>query len=313
MWGIVVALALAAQAPEPARLVYAPGKFVDRCPSRDDVAARIEALLQSEVFAEPATRIVVVVLEDDAGPPADAGTADPIRARVELLDMDFQLQGARVIEAPGEGCEQLVGAAALAASIALDPARALLLVEEPPPPPPPPPPPRPPPEPTFEVRRDPPPPPPVADDRIVLLGGAGVRTAFVQNRAVAEPGVTVAAGLRWRWASLRAEADLGGAVGGAGPAAVTGTVLYRVAPCAHVVVVTGCALFTGGGLGSIGGGFPPQAYFGTGLRGGLDWPLGAYGAARAYGDVELAPFTPTPGFGSIVVGRVGLQLEAPLP
>jgi hypothetical protein len=91
--------------------------------------------------------------------------------------------------------------------------------------------------------------------------------------------------------------------------------LYRLAPCAHVVVVTGCALLGGGGLGSLGGDVPapPQGYFATGLRLGLDWPLGAYGAARAYADGELAPFTPTPGFRSILVGRLGVQLEAALP
>jgi hypothetical protein len=112
-----------------ARLVYTVEPAAQPCPSTDELRAAIEARVGHAVFAEPATVTVNVVVRRD-GP--------TYVATVALPDAPGERGATRELRTEA-GCAELASAAALVASIAVDPASALR-----PPPPPPPPPPAPP-------------------------------------------------------------------------------------------------------------------------------------------------------------------------
>jgi hypothetical protein len=124
----------AARADEPvphARLVYTVEPAAQPCPSADELRSAIEARVGHAVFAEPATVTVNVSVRRD-GP--------TVIATVALPDAPGERGATRELRTDA-GCGDLTAAAALVASIAVDPASAL---RPPPPPPPPAPPPAPP-------------------------------------------------------------------------------------------------------------------------------------------------------------------------
>jgi hypothetical protein len=108
----------------PTRLVYAPGPYAASCPDVGAVKADVTHALGFDPFAEPATRIVLVTVSGH-DTHVDA-------ARVALLDDALTPLGERTLVG-ANSCAELMDAAALAMSIALDPTRALRPVAAPPP------------------------------------------------------------------------------------------------------------------------------------------------------------------------------------
>lgn len=117
-----------AQTPSPARarLVYLVDPTAVGCPSADELRAAVNARAGHELFGEPPDRMLdVTIRRRDAAYEATVELSDTPGAAKRELRSDV-------------GCAELATAAALVASIALDPESILRPAPPPPPPPPPP-------------------------------------------------------------------------------------------------------------------------------------------------------------------------------
>ncbi|MBI1948638.1 MAG: hypothetical protein HYS27_23325 [Deltaproteobacteria bacterium] len=303
--------AAAAQTPPaevpPARLAYRPGPWAEACPSVDALTSGIVARLGLDPFAEPAERVLLVTVEGDAGA---AGPGAPRRARIELFDAELSPLGERVIESE-EGCGELIEAAALAASIALAPERALAPppppigapppppIEAPPPPPEVPPPEVPPPEPPPQQS----PPPagwPFLPEGAVLLSGVSSSWSFFVGPGAAL-GPTASASARDGLLELRSE--LAGRAGFEGDiGTVHGALVASVLPCLHLplvelrgddpIGVQACAIGSAGLVWAAGGMFGASPSIGAGGQLGLEWVQRDLAAFRVWARVEAALFRP---------------------
>lgn len=316
----VAALARAARAEEPAppppgdappapevvveppalprtRLVFAAGAFATSCPSVDELRQGVIARLAADPFAEPAERVLLVTVEGDVDA---AGAASARRARVELFDSELNALGERVIESD-EGCAELVAAAALAASIAIAPERALAAPPPVPPPAPPAPPPPPPPESAPE--------PPTVEranpwgflpEGSTVLGGASSSWIFfLAPGAEVGPSATMAA----RLGNLEVRGELAGRGGWSSDiVSAHGTLAATVLPCLHVPLfdvtrdaplgLHACATATTAVVVAAGGYLGLSPYVGAGARLGLEWVQHDLAALRFWGQVEGAVFRP---------------------
>jgi hypothetical protein len=115
-------------APPRARLVYLVDPTAVGCPSADELRAAVDARAGHELFGEPSDRTLdVTIRRRDAGYEATVALPDTPGAAKRELRSEV-------------GCAELATAAALVASIALDPESILRPTPPPAPPPPPPPP-----------------------------------------------------------------------------------------------------------------------------------------------------------------------------
>lgn len=295
----------APEAPAPpavpaARLVYSPGALAPVCPSADEVKASIAARLGVDPFAEPAERVLLIAVEGTERPD---GTPVAQRARIELFDAALAPLGVRVLQSD-DGCAELMQAAALAASIALAPERALLPPPVVPPPeaappevPPPeaPPPEVPPPEPKATPARW-----PFLPEEAVVLAGLGSSWSFFLGPGPSlGPAVSAAArdGLWELRAELRGRAGFEADI-----ATVHGALAATVLPCLHVplvevlgddpVGVQACATGTAGAVWAAGGWFGASPYVGAGGQLGVEWVQPSRAALRLWTQVEVALFRP---------------------
>lgn len=274
---------------ERVRLVYTPGAFADRCPSVDVVREKVRGHLGYDPFGEPATRVVVLLL--------DGADAMPARARVELLDPQLTPLGSRVIDA-NDGCDELVATAALQMSIALDPLAAPLPSTlpstpetTPPTTPPTPPATTPPPVRSFQAPepRDP------FAIRLILSLDAHVAMLMAQDPALF--GIGIGAGARSDWWSVRGEFrfDFGGDDEDgidSFPLLVSGL------PCVHLPFsdlgedgrfeFTGCLVATTGIVPVSGSNNGVGVYVGGGARTGIDWHFDDDTALRVFFQLEGA-------------------------
>jgi hypothetical protein len=165
---VVVALSLLlcreAAASPSAKLVYVRGAGADSCPGETELRKAVALRLGYDPFFPVAQKTVVAQVTRVRSP--ERG----FRGRVQIVGDDGNVRGERELSTKGDDCTELVGALALAVSIALDD---LDEVVTPPPPPPPQPPaakveepqpqPAPPPaKPATPDRPQPSPPPPTA-------------------------------------------------------------------------------------------------------------------------------------------------------
>jgi hypothetical protein len=127
--GVAPAAARAQEGAGRARLVYVVDPAAQPCPTTDEIRAAIEARVGHAVFGEPATVTVEVSVRREA---------NTFVATVALPDAPGERGAKRELRSDA-GCAELATAAALVASIAVDPASALrppVEVVTPPPPPP---------------------------------------------------------------------------------------------------------------------------------------------------------------------------------
>ncbi|HVX93588.1 MAG TPA: hypothetical protein VHK47_01660 [Polyangia bacterium] len=128
-FAVVLAATTAARAQTPApsraRLVYLVDPTAVGCPSADELRAAVNARAGHELFGEPSDRTLdVTIRRRDAAYEATVALPDTPGAAKRELRSDV-------------GCGELATAAALVASIALDPESVLRPAPPPPPPPPP--------------------------------------------------------------------------------------------------------------------------------------------------------------------------------
>jgi hypothetical protein len=97
------------------RLVYARGEGAQRCPEETALRREVAARLGYDPFFPAAERTIVVVV---------AAEGVDLKAKVFLIDTSGVVQGLREFNGPAERCAELVHAAALSISIAIDPAQA---------------------------------------------------------------------------------------------------------------------------------------------------------------------------------------------
>lgn len=277
------------------------GELAPLCPELEELKRGIAMRLGTDPFAEPAQRVLVVGVE---GGPAAEGTPRALRARIELFDAELNPLGERVIESD-EGCAELLQAAALAASIALAPERALAPtpVEPTPVEPPPvePPPVEPPVDAVPESPADPPPSRwPFLPQSAVLLGGFGTSWAFFLGPGPSVGPALSAAARDGLW-ELRAE--LRGRAGYEDDIhTVHGALTATVLPCLHLPLlevlgddplgVQACASGTAGAVWAAGGWFGASPYVGAGGQAGVEWVQPSRAAFRVWTQVEVALFRP---------------------
>jgi hypothetical protein len=292
---LLALVAPAVAAPRPrAHLVYARGPGAERCPDEDALRAAVAARLGYQPFGEGEDTTIAVSI-------ARSGRA--LRARIELADASGRTRGARQLSARGLDCAVLASTLELAITIAIDPLRALA--------------PQPAPQPaapapsversdaeSVEVTEvdEPAPRPERAPagpaPRVRLRGSLGGLAAIGTSPTVVF-GFTVGFGLHWRFLSVDVEGrgDIPDATGNR----LSASLVYgALVPCAHVGVLSGCALFAAGAqVGSDTESTVSRRvaarYLAAGARIALEIPWGIpysqWLALRVHADV-LAPLQP---------------------
>lgn len=301
----------AVESVPPTRLVYLPGRWAASCPGDAEVKEAVASRLGRAPFAEPAERVVVLVLDGEG--------EVPTRARAELFAADFASLGVRSLES-AEGCRELVEASALAISIALAPELAL----QPPPPAVEPPPVEPPPVEPPSVEAPPPPPPAPAsagdepvdveaspptfqapswlpEGAVLLVGGGAAASVGLSPQTVT--GFHLGLGARQGDLELRLEQrqilpSFDGTLG-----VVHGGSAWSILPCAHLPLfsVRGdgdrlglmtCASATAGNLWSLGAYSGGAFHAGLGGRLAVEWTQHDLSSMRAWLQTELALVRP---------------------
>jgi hypothetical protein len=114
---VLAALAMGktADAFPSSRLVYARGVGAERCPEEPALRRAVAARLGYDPFFPSAERTIMVVI---------AAEGVDLKAKVYLVDTSGAVRGLREFTGPAERCGDLVYAAALSISIAIDPAQA---------------------------------------------------------------------------------------------------------------------------------------------------------------------------------------------
>jgi hypothetical protein len=229
------------------------------CPDERAIADQVAARLGYDPFRrDAATTVRAIITREGRG----------LRARIEIRDAGGGELGARQLGSSRD-CAELVSAAALAISIALDPLQAKAQ----------PPLPKPPECPTCPVC---PPPAPPPRDPVRFRVAAGLQAGLGAVPSVGSLGITVQARLDWRSFSLalegRADPRLGGADAPAGGRVDATLLLALLAPCAHLKVVLACALVAAGALQGEGIGLASPNrqttfYAAAGARLGVELPL----------------------------------------
>lgn len=291
--GLTAGPAVGAKSEErpSARLLYTPAPSVRGCPEEAEVRAAVAGRLGYAPFRDDARRVIVVRIGRERG----------LFAQVELRGEGNQLLGSRRLSSERGDCAELVAAAELAISIAIDPlgmARATappLPVEplRPAPPAPPPPPPV-----TIPASAPVPRPPRPRARPPRLQTGLGLLIALSTEPATTV-GFAAHFGLRWPWvsASLEGRADVPAVASGEGPRAQASLLLAGLVPCLHYRFALACPL---GMLGALRGtavdvAAPRQAttlYAALGLRLGVEFTVWRFLSLRVAADL-YGVLTPT--------------------
>ena len=250
--GLAVSLAIAiaattyasrSAASPSAKLVYVRGAGTETCPDEAELRRAVATRIGYDPFFPVASKTVIAQVSK-----APQG----YRARVQIVAEDGTVRGERELGTKGQDCGELVGAIALAISVALDD------LDEPAPPPPaePPPPtgqvepvPLPPPPP---VREEPAKPPPPKDEsnRVDFSGLAGVGVVAGAAPSVAASGqlaATVGMGPLGLRLDGRVDAPSGTGLRPNGRLSTT-SVVGLLSVCVRGRIPFGCA---GGGIGFI--------------------------------------------------------------
>jgi hypothetical protein len=268
----VAALAMAGSAGAfpSSRLVYARGAGAERCPQETALRQAVAARLGYDPFFAAAERTIVLVI---------GAKGAELEAKVYLVDASGVVRGLREFSGPAERCGDLVYAAALSISIAIDPAQAAA-----PPPAAPPPEESVPPVPVVsarrEVRAESPPVPVVAPSPgegvrwVFGAGGAGVfgSTPMPSLRGA----IFGSARLGSASFSLEATADVPSTVDE--PRYTFSSIGLSAAPCLHGDPFFSCLVGTASRFAATG--LDPRApagqsglFLGAGVRGGVEFPL----------------------------------------
>lgn len=268
------------------RLVYSAGPWLSSCPSYDELRDTVVGHLGFDPFAEPAERVVLLLLDTVDG--ADA--AAPTRARVELLDPALKSLGTRSVTST-EGCRELVATAALQVSIAVEPAAVAGPVA-----------PAPPKEPSAASTSTPSTSTPSTETTTTREPTvAGLYGLEAHGSALLSPeamliGASAYAGARWQMFSGRVEARVDIPIGDANTDSVP--LLLTLAPCAHFPIVDlegdeslgigGCVTVSGGVIAMSGAFDGVGAYVGSGGRASVEWTLADDTTLRGFMQIEGA-------------------------
>jgi hypothetical protein len=234
------------------RLVYDRTAGAERCWNDEALRAEVTARLGTNVFEEPAERILTVRV--------GRGRPGFLAAVITQTDPSGEALGKRELSAHGEDCAELAPALALELSIAIDP---LWKARAKPPDPLPPPPPA--------------PPPPRVPTDVVLGAGAAVVVGLSPGAAAA---FRVSAELRRPAFAVGMEglASLPSQVSAGGGQVSASVLAAALVPCARWGWTSGCGLLQAGAIdgGSSGLNNPRQAhtpYVSVGARAQLDIPI----------------------------------------
>ena len=266
-----------AYAMPSSRLVYVRGEGAEACPEAMELRLAVLHRLGYNPFEPNAKQSILVQLRLER---------ERLHANVELIDEQGLSRGSRNLDAPNNSCEELITAAALSISLAIDPERALAQTETPKP---------------AQIRIEPAELPPNTQsfepetkDAAASMEPATVAPERAMTReltlslhgtngALARPTMGAALGFRLqrvRWSlALEAHADL--------PVSrsldprstdarfTTWLLMGTLAPCLRVAPLRICGLFGLGVLGASSSGVRHQnadqvAYAAVGLRLGTD-------------------------------------------
>jgi hypothetical protein len=250
MFALVFSAAGASRATPTSRLVYSRSVDAGSCPDEQALRHEVAARVGYDPFFPWATRTIVAGITRREG---------AFVATVDLVDDQGLSHGARELRTD-RGCDDLLGAMALAIAIAIDP-QSLSRVGPPPPPLPPPSPPASDPSPVTTPEQPAPSehllaPQPSRASQLEIDGSVGLVASGGLAPNVAA-GLSLGAGVRWRMLSLSVEglidapsttqAEGGGTV-------TTWLVLADVAPCVHFGSFLACALGQVGSMQASGDG-----------------------------------------------------------
>ncbi|HEX8790217.1 MAG TPA: hypothetical protein VF765_04645 [Polyangiaceae bacterium] len=246
-FALVMSAAGASRATPTSRLVYSRSVDAGSCPDEQALRHEVAARVGYDPFFPWATRTIVAGITRREG---------AFVATVDLVDDQGLSHGARELRTD-RGCDDLLGAMALAIAIAIDP-QSLSRVGPPPPPPPSPPPASEPSVTTSSPVAAPEQPAPQAsraspwgvDASVGLVGSGGLAPSFAA-------GLALGAGVRWRMLSFSLEGlidapSISQAQGGG--TVTTWLVLADVAPCVHFGSFLACALGQVGSMQASGNG-----------------------------------------------------------
>jgi hypothetical protein len=120
--GAAALFASSAKAVPSSRLVYVRGEGAEICPEAIELRLAVLHRLGYNPF-DPSAKLCILVQVRQNG--------EKLRATVELLDEQGLSRGTRHLDAPIDNCAELITAAALSISLAIDPERALTHSDEP--------------------------------------------------------------------------------------------------------------------------------------------------------------------------------------
>lgn len=121
-FGAALLAASFASAVPSSRLVYVRGEGAEACPQAIELRLAVLHRLGYNPFDPNAKSSILVQIRRDQ---------ERLRATVDLLDDQGLSRGSRYLDAPTNSCDELITAAALSISLAIDPERALAQPENP--------------------------------------------------------------------------------------------------------------------------------------------------------------------------------------
>jgi hypothetical protein len=294
--GVTLTAKAGAEDHPTARFSYDRSTGAERCPDELSVRAAVSARLGYDPFDQDAPRLVSTVIEKRGG---------DLVARVAMHDEHGTQTGTRELTSPTNDCAELVSAASLAISIAIDPASVVARhprakppsptpSDEPPARPPPPSSPEPATAPSPDVRGAPWAPPGMGLDL-----GAGALAAY-GSAPSPSVGFRASIGARWRRVSLSVEgrADLPASATAPGSGRVESSILAAMLiPCTLRGVILLCGVAGAGSLRADSSDVAATRHADTffaaaGVRFGVEIPLGGALAVVVHTDL-LATLTPT--------------------
>jgi hypothetical protein len=114
--GAILAVAATALALPKTRLVYVRGEGAEGCPEAMELRLAVLHRLGYSPFDPNAKESIVLFIRRED---------DRLKAGVDLIDEQGLSRGSRFLDAPAKSCDELIAAAALSISLAIDPERAM--------------------------------------------------------------------------------------------------------------------------------------------------------------------------------------------
>jgi len=121
-FGTAMLASISASSATTSRLVYVRGEGAETCPEAMELRLAVLHRLGYNPFDPNAKQSILVQLRRDA---------ERLRATIDLIDAEGRSRGSRYLDAPTNSCDELIGAAALSISLAIDRERALVPSESP--------------------------------------------------------------------------------------------------------------------------------------------------------------------------------------